>query len=70
LRAAARLAAPASRIMVETDAPFLTPVPFRGRTNEPAYVRTTARFLASELGVAEDELAAATTAAAGAVFGL
>jgi TatD DNase family protein len=69
LRAAAKMA-PRDRIMVETDAPFLTPMPYRGRTNEPAYVRTTARFLADALAVAEDELAAATTAAARAAFGL
>ncbi len=37
---------PADRLMVETDAPFLAPVPFRGRTCEPAHVATTARFLA------------------------
>ena len=37
---------PADRLLVETDAPYLAPVPFRGKRNEPAYVAHTARVLA------------------------
>ncbi|MBK9083097.1 MAG: TatD family hydrolase [Rhizobiales bacterium] len=53
---------PLDRLLVETDAPYLAPVPFRGKRNEPAYVAHTARILAEKKGVGEAELAAATTA--------
>jgi TatD DNase family protein len=53
--------APEDRILVETDAPFLAPVPFRGRTNEPGFVRYTAEAVASLRGVAPGRLAEATT---------
>lgn len=53
---------PADRILVETDSPFLAPVPMRGKPCEPAYVAHTAAFLAQLRGVAPEELAAATTA--------
>jgi len=46
---------------VETDAPYLAPVPHRGKTNEPAFVVHTARMLAELKGVSEDTLAQATT---------
>jgi TatD DNase family protein len=52
---------PLDRLLVETDAPFLAPVPFRGKTNEPAFVVHTANMLAELKGVPQDELAAATT---------
>jgi len=52
---------PLERLLVETDAPFLAPVPYRGKTNEPAFVVHTARMLAELKGVTENELAAATT---------
>ena len=52
---------PLDRLLVETDAPFLAPVPHRGKTNEPAFVVHTAKMLAELKGVSEDELAAATT---------
>ena len=52
---------PLERLLVETDAPFLAPVPHRGKTNEPAFVVHTARMLAELKGVDETELAAATT---------
>ena len=52
---------PLERLVVETDAPFLAPVPHRGKTNEPAFVVHTARMLAELKGVSESELAAATT---------
>lgn len=55
LRAAARRV-PLDRLLIETDCPFLTPVPFRGRRNEPALVVETAKFLAELLGVPVEEL--------------
>ena len=54
--------APADRILVETDAPFLAPVPLRGQTNEPGHIVHTADFLAGLRGVSGEELAEATTA--------
>jgi TatD DNase family protein len=57
--AAAR--APLERILVETDCPFLAPVPHRGKRNEPAYVAETAAALATLRGLPADELARATT---------
>ena len=60
-----------ARLMVETDAPYLTPMPNRGKPNEPAFVRHTAEFAAAEVfGVSYDELAAVTTANARKFFGL
>lgn len=53
---------PLDRLLVETDAPFLAPVPMRGKKNEPAYTVHTARKLAELKGVSETELAEATTA--------
>lgn len=52
---------PEDRLLVETDAPFLAPVPFRGRTNEPAYVAETAKVLASVRGWTPQETAQLTT---------
>ncbi len=49
---------PLDRILVETDAPFLTPVPLRGRPNAPYLVPITVRFMAAELGIDVDELCA------------
>jgi len=60
LRDAAR-AVPLDRLLVETDCPFLTPVPFRGKRNEPSYVVNTARFLAEFYGVEFDQIAQQTT---------
>ena len=48
---------PLERLLVETDAPFLAPMPHRGKTNEPAFVVHTARMLAELKGVPENELA-------------
>lgn len=61
---------PLDRLMVETDSPFLAPVPHRGRKNEPAHVVETARKLAELKGVSLEELAAATTATTSGLFGL
>jgi TatD DNase family protein len=54
-------ALPADRILVETDAPYLAPLPFRGKRNEPAYVVETAKVLADVRGMSVDELARQTT---------
>jgi len=53
---------PADRLLVETDSPFLAPVPHRGKPCEPAYVADTARFVADLRSIDEAELAAQTTA--------
>lgn len=52
---------PSDRVLVETDAPYLAPVPLRGKTNEPAYVRHTAQFVADLRGVPLPQLAEQTT---------
>lgn len=60
LRRIARLL-PKDRLLVETDAPYLAPVPFRGKRNEPAYVVETAKVLGEALGLGFDEIARVTT---------
>ncbi|OYX85996.1 MAG: LuxR family transcriptional regulator, partial [Azorhizobium sp. 35-67-5] len=52
---------PAERLLVETDAPFLAPMPHRGKRNEPAFVRNTATVLAETRGVSLEAMAAQTT---------
>lgn len=52
---------PVERLLVETDAPYLAPGPWRGKRNEPSYVVETARILAETRGVAPEEIAARTT---------
>ena len=52
---------PLDRMLVETDAPYLAPVPFRGKRNEPAFVKHTAEYLAELRGLEFAELAALTT---------
>ncbi|MGE3508354.1 MAG: TatD family hydrolase [Vicinamibacterales bacterium] len=59
---------PLHRLLVETDSPFLAPVPFRGRRNEPAHVRQVAERLAEVHGVSVGEVAAQTTANFVALF--
>ncbi|HCD25909.1 MAG TPA: hydrolase TatD, partial [Gammaproteobacteria bacterium] len=53
---------PEDRLLVETDAPWLAPVPYRGKTNEPAFVADTARFIAELRDVSLPDLAATTSA--------
>lgn len=60
LRDAARVV-PLDMLLIETDCPYLTPVPFRGKRNEPSFVTKTAEFLAAFYGVGVAELAAQTT---------
>jgi TatD DNase family protein len=61
---------PLESLLVETDAPFLTPVPFRGKRNEPGYVRYTAEKVAEIKKVSIEKVAEATTANAFRVFRL
>lgn len=60
---------PLDRLMVETDAPYLAPVPHRGRRNQPAYVQHTLQQLADVRGITFDEARAATSGVAARVFG-
>lgn len=69
LREAARLC-PADRILVETDAPFMTPEPFRGARNEPAYVGYTARCVAEVRDEAPEAFGAQVTRNARELFGI
>ncbi len=54
-------AIPADRLLVETDCPYLAPVPHRGKRNEPAFVLETARFVAETRGITLDQLASETS---------
>ncbi|MFN3397505.1 MAG: TatD family hydrolase, partial [Sulfurimicrobium sp.] len=55
------MAVPLERMLIETDSPYLAPVPYRGRTNEPAFVRHVAEEIASLRGIDVAEVGAATT---------
>ena len=68
LRTAA-LRVPAERLLVETDAPFLSPQPVRGKPNQPAHVALTAQALAAERRMSYADLEAAVESSAAAVFG-
>ncbi len=59
---------PLERMLVETDSPFLTPVPHRGKRNEPAYVRHVAETIATVKGVSLDQVATQTTDNARSLF--
>ncbi len=59
---AAALGAPDGRILVETDSPYLAPVPYRGKPNQPAHVAVVGEFVADLRGVTADEFAALTMA--------
>jgi TatD DNase family protein len=61
---------PAERLLIETDSPFLAPVPYRGRRNEPAYVVETARRVAEIRGLEVEEIGRITSANFKRVFGL
>lgn len=61
---------PMDRILFETDAPFLTPQPFRGKINEPIYVKLVVEFWANKRGLTPDELARCATANVCNLFGL
>jgi TatD DNase family protein len=61
---------PLDRLLVETDSPYLAPVPMRGQRNEPAYVIHTAACLAAVKGAAAAEVAEHTTRNAASLFGL
>ncbi len=52
---------PLDRMLIETDSPYLAPTPFRGKMNQPGYVRYVAEYIATLRGVAVEEIAAATT---------
>ncbi len=67
--AATALRVPLDRILVETDAPYLTPQVVRKERNQPAYVAHTARFVAEARGIAYEELEAAVEANAAQLFG-
>ena len=69
VRAAAAASPRSTALLVETDAPYLTPVPHRGRENEPALVGVVGSALAAAIGQPEDEVAAATTATATRLLG-
>lgn len=60
---------PLERLLLETDCPYLSPVPHRGRRNEPAHVRLVAQAVAGVKGVSLEEVAAATTSNAETLFG-
>lgn len=61
---------PLDKLLLETDAPFLTPTPYRGKICQPKYVRVTAEFLADIRGETLNQLAQASTCNAQALFGL
>lgn len=61
---------PISRLVIETDAPFLTPQPYRGSRNEPGYVIITAKYIAEVLDVSFDEIKRTTTLNANKIFSL
>jgi TatD DNase family protein len=61
-------AIPLDRLVFETDAPFLTPHPFRGKVNEPAFIKTIAEYHADRRGISLEEIAAQTTANARALL--
>ena len=62
--------APLERVLLETDAPYLTPIPFRGKVNIPAYVRQVAEYHARARDLAIEEAASVTTRNARQIFGI
>lgn len=63
-------AVPLDKMLVETDSPYLAPVPYRGKTNQPAYVRHVAEEIATLKGISLEEVAASTTSNFSALFGV
>ncbi len=61
--------APLDRLLLETDGPYLAPIPYRGKRNEPGYVPLMARKVAELRGLDPEEVARATSAAAASLFG-
>jgi TatD DNase family protein len=61
---------PLDRLLIETDCPYLTPEPYRGKRNEPAYVRYVAQAVAHARGVPEETITRATTENARRLFGI
>ncbi len=61
---------PLEKLLIETDSPYLAPVPFRGKKNEPSFVKHTSEFLANHLGIPQDEFNKITTNNALKVFKL
>jgi TatD DNase family protein len=61
---------PLNRLLIETDCPYLTPEPYRGKRNEPAYVRYVAQTIAHVRGVTQRKIALATTDNARRLFGI
>ncbi|MDD5264801.1 MAG: TatD family hydrolase, partial [Candidatus Bipolaricaulis sp.] len=61
---------PLDRILLETDCPYLTPVPHRGKRNEPAYVELVAKTIAELRGAASEAVAESTTRSAIGLFGI
>jgi TatD DNase family protein len=61
---------PLDRLLVETDAPYLAPVPHRGKPNEPAFVPAVGAAVAAAIGVSMEEIASVTSANAASIFGL
>jgi TatD DNase family protein len=61
---------PLERMLIETDSPYLAPVPYRGKTNQPAYVRYVAEEIARLRETAVEEIAAATSANFFRLFGV
>ena len=59
---AVALEVPLERMLIETDSPYLAPVPFRGRTNEPGYVAHVGEYIAKLKGIPVEEVAAQTSA--------
>ncbi len=63
-------AVPLEKMLVETDSPYLAPVPYRGKTNQPAYVRHVAEEIATLKGISLEEVAESTTNNFSALFGV
>lgn len=61
---------PLDRILLETDAPFLAPIPFRGETNDPSHIKDIANWLAEKLNLSEAEIAKITSANTEALLGI